>query len=68
MHAAKRLWTYRVQQMQDFMEAWFRWLVGTPLEGDDVLLGFHSRPSLADVLSVLEDEIGDGEGREREID
>ncbi|KAI5865744.1 hypothetical protein GGS23DRAFT_593922 [Durotheca rogersii] len=53
VYAAKRMWTCRVRQMQDFMETRARWLAGASVEGDDVILGYPCRPSLAQVLSFL---------------
>lgn len=56
MNAAKRLWTRRVQEMHDYMEARRRWLTNVMNEGDELYLGFCLRPSIAQILSVLERE------------
>ncbi|KAK3293558.1 uncharacterized protein B0H64DRAFT_477075 [Chaetomium fimeti] len=53
MDAAKTLWTRRVGEMQEYMEARCRWLADMPVAGDDLLLGFPSRPSLSQVLESL---------------
>lgn len=52
--AAKGVWACRVQQMQEFMETRARWLTGASEHGDDVILGWPHRPTLAEVLQILE--------------
>ncbi|KAJ4367025.1 hypothetical protein N0V83_007555 [Neocucurbitaria cava] len=56
MFAAKRMWQIRVDEMMIFLDARLRYKHHEPMENDQELLGYMLRPSLDEVLGVLQEE------------
>ncbi|EHK47854.1 hypothetical protein TRIATDRAFT_306549 [Trichoderma atroviride IMI 206040] len=59
LEAARTLWSDRLSRMERYVEAKGRWMQNSHQEGDVQLLGFPLRPTLAEALEILKNELRD---------
>ncbi|UKZ71026.1 uncharacterized protein TrAtP1_011994 [Trichoderma atroviride] len=59
LEAARTLWSDRLSRMERYVEAKGRWMQNSHQEGDVQLLGFPLRPTLAETLEILNNELRD---------